>query len=265
MKKKASIGIILAAIMIFATAFAMAQDFGATGSCRFNSELATNNGDFSIDLSELDEGYFGVRVEDPDQYVLKVRSNNVPYTYWFNDSTLVVPLSEGSGSYSITLYKQDSGDKYITVYNNTITSSQDNLSIFTKSNSLISFNEDSLCVKAADKLKKVSCGNERFFVGLVKAYIGAKVDYNQAFADTDPSVYIPNPDKTLSSGKGICIDTATLAAAMIRSQGIPCKVIIGYTDKGEYHAWNAIYLGGEWHQFDVNNNEIDGYSAEKAY
>lgn len=55
--------------------------------------------------------------------------------------------------------------------------------------------------------------------------------------------YVPDPDQTLSSGKGICFDYASLAAAMLRSQGIPAKVITGYVSGGAvYHAWNMIYL-----------------------
>lgn len=33
--------------------------------------------------------------------------------------------------------------------------------------------------------------------------------------------YVPNPDKTLTSKKGICFDYASLGAAMLRSVGIP--------------------------------------------
>ena len=57
--------------------------------------------------------------------------------------------------------------------------------------------------------------------------------------------YLPDPDETLSTKKGICYDYAALAAAMLRSQGIPTKLITGYVSSGGselYHAWNMIWL-----------------------
>ena len=46
----------------------------------------------------------------------------------------------------------------------------------------------------------------------------------------------------MATGKGICFDYASLAAAMLRSQGIPAKVIFGYVSPNDlYHAWNVFY------------------------
>ena len=34
---------------------------------------------------------------------------------------------------------------------------------------------------------------------------------------------------------------------MLRSQGIPCKIIIGDVSPDNiYHAWNMVYLNGSW-------------------
>ena len=46
----------------------------------------------------------------------------------------------------------------------------------------------------------------------------------------------------MKSGKGICFDYAALAASMLRSQGIPCKLIMGNVSPDDlYHAWNMFY------------------------
>ena len=59
--------------------------------------------------------------------------------------------------------------------------------------------------------------------------------------------YIPNPDETLASKTGICFDYASMAAAMFRSLGIPARIITGYVSPNNlYHAWNMIYIDGEW-------------------
>ena len=67
----------------------------------------------------------------------------------------------------------------------------------------------------------------------------------------------------LSQKKGICFDYAALMAGMLRSQGVPCKLITGWVDNGAYHAWinvwtekdgwvdSAIYFDGTtWHHMD---------------
>ena len=79
------------------------------------------------------------------------------------------------------------------------------------------------------------------------------------------SGYMPDPDETLKSGLGICFDYASLTAAMLRSQGIPTKVIFGYVSpNGVYHAWNMFYTeesgwvtvgfevaGDDWNRIDL--------------
>jgi transglutaminase-like putative cysteine protease len=47
-------------------------------------------------------------------------------------------------------------------------------------------------------------------------------------------------DDVLTRGKGICFDYAALMTGMLRSQGIPTKLVLGYA--GEvYHAWITVY------------------------
>ena len=44
----------------------------------------------------------------------------------------------------------------------------------------------------------------------------------------------------LAQKKGICFDYAALMAGMLRSQGVPCKLVVGYAGKA-YHAWINVY------------------------
>ena len=52
--------------------------------------------------------------------------------------------------------------------------------------------------------------------------------------------YVPDLDRLLSSKSGICFDYASLMTAMLRSLGIPAKLIFGYTGQN-YHSWLNIY------------------------
>ena len=76
------------------------------------------------------------------------------------------------------------------------------------------------------------------------------------------SGYLPVLDTVLKEKKGICFDYAALMTAMLRSQEIPCKLVVGYADE-VYHAWISVWTeesgwidgtiffdGHAWHRMD---------------
>ena len=87
--------------------------------------------------------------------------------------------------------------------------------------------------------------------------------------------YLPNPQRTYETRKGICSDFAVLFASLCRSQGIPCKVVLGYYVKTEYyHAWNEVLMDGEYVLVDTsgdsqtkkyNFSRTDGYTKNKEH
>ena len=94
-------------------------------------------------------------------------------------------------------------------------------------------------------------------VKAVCTYIVNNVDYDTDKASQLKEVtgYVPNPDETFSTNKGICFDYASLGAAMLRSLGIPTKIVTGYVSPNDlYHAWIMVYIDGSWTsaQFSVN-------------
>ena len=67
------------------------------------------------------------------------------------------------------------------------------------------------------------------------------VEYDMEKAETVPYGYLPSVDETLSTGKGICLDYASLMTAILRSQQIPTRMEIGYAGQA-YHAWLSSYI-----------------------
>ena len=76
------------------------------------------------------------------------------------------------------------------------------------------------------------------------------------------SGYLPVLDDVLASKTGICFDYAALMTGMLRSQGVPCKLVIGYAGTA-YHAWISVWSedtgwvdgaimfdGRTWHRMD---------------
>ena len=89
-------------------------------------------------------------------------------------------------------------------------------------------------------------------------FVADHVKYDNAKAAklAQQSGYMPDPDDTLKTGTGICLDYASLSAAMLRSMGIPTKLMTGYVGKDEvYHAWIMVYIDGTWKAsvFDVKS------------
>ena len=102
------------------------------------------------------------------------------------------------------------------------------------------YNSGSSCVALSSTL----CGGNKDTIAKTAAiydYIINNISYVST-AENGANGYIPVPDTVLANKSGICFDYASLAAAMFRSLGIPCKLITGYVGKETYHAWNCIYL-----------------------
>ena len=105
----------------------------------------------------------------------------------------------------------------------------------------VSYSPDSQCVRKAAEFAGQSA-DAMGVVAKIYEYICASVTYDTPKAQSVQSGYLPDPDETLRTGKGICFDYASLAAAMLRSQGIPAKVVFGYVSPDDlYHAWNMFY------------------------
>ena len=93
-------------------------------------------------------------------------------------------------------------------------------------------------------------------------------DYILAMTVRSNSTYLPDVDKTLADRKGICFDFAALMCCMLRSQGIPTQMVIGYADSC-YHAWNRVYVDGQWRLVDTTSEItsliVRQYTPERRY
>jgi hypothetical protein len=71
---------------------------------------------------------------------------------------------------------------------------------------------------------------------------------------------IPSSIEVLRTMKGDCNEHSTLFTAMARAVGIPTKLVAGlvYQDDGfYYHAWNEVYIDGQWYPLDATLNRIE--------
>lgn len=71
-------------------------------------------------------------------------------------------------------------------------------------------------------------------------YVVQNISYDRLLAAKVQSGYLPDIDQVLAKKKGICFDYAALMSAMLRSQEVPTKLVVGYTGS-VYHAWINVY------------------------
>lgn len=219
------------------------------------------NADASIDASNATEGYVMVKYTGD---AAKVRmlietpaGNTYNYLMALDGQYDVYPLSEGSGTYKIGVYENLHDDQYAAAFTQSVNVTlKDEYSMFLYPNAYVDFNANSEAVKKGLVLAS-GANSDLDVVRSVYHYVIKNVSYDYDKAATVQSGYIPTVDETLATGKGICFDYASLMGAMLRSQGIPTRLEIGYAGT-EYHAWISVYTPETgWIdkiiQFDGNN------------
>ena len=220
-------------------------------------EDATDVG--SIDTSTASKGYVTVAVTSPSRIKFQVVSGEMSYNYDVpQDGTpITVPLNMGDGTYALHVMQNTSDTNYVELSGEQIDVKLDNeFEPFIRPNMYCEYDASSECVKLAKDLVK-DAANEGDALQAVCDYITSNVSYDHAKAEklATTTGYVPNPDDTLKTGTGICFDYASLGAAMLRSLGIPCRVVTGYVSPDDiYHAWIVVYIDGSWRsaQFSVD-------------
>ncbi len=75
------------------------------------------------------------------------------------------------------------------------------------------------------------------------------LDYVYRTLEKRPSVTLPTALEVLHQGYGDCNEHSVLFAALARAAGIPTRITVGLVYQGDayyYHAWDAVYLHGQW-------------------
>ena len=196
----------------------------------------------SVDISAAYEGVVKVCYSGTAKKVkVRITGGGAVYDYDLDPSGTVFPLQSGSGDYNIKVLENVSGKTYAIALDENFSADIENeFSPFLIPTQYINFSSSDKCVYKAAEL----CSGKKGTLekaGAMFGYITDNISYDKELAANVKSGYIPDPDRTLSGGKGICFDYASLFASMCRSQGIPTKLVMGYVRGDVYHAWNEIY------------------------
>ncbi len=167
-----------------------------------------------------------------------------------NDGTVeYFPLQYGNGNYKVSVLENISGTKYKYLKSETVKLNLKNPNdVYLSSVQNINWNENMAAIKKANELTK-GLKNDSEKIKKIYEFAVNNFSYDYEKLKTLNNDYLPDIDKTLKAKKGICYDYSSMIAAMLRSQGIPTKLVKGYADKVDgYHAWNEIYdeSKGRW-------------------
>lgn len=249
----------------------------------FFSTTGVNAESTAIDTSNLDKGIINIDYSSDSKAKTKVviSKNDTRYTYNLNTNG-TYSLTLGNGDYDVSIWENLEGSSYQLVEENTVTLElKDNNDVFLQSVQMIDWNKDMEAIKKAASLtKNLKTDNEKasaIYSYIVKNY---KYDYNKVSRVTVD--YTPDIQNVYKGSKGICYDFAVLYAAMLRSVGIPAKLVTGYkSDIKTYHAWNQVYIKetNKWITIDTTYDstmlsknkkvtmikQISEYEADKIY
>lgn len=206
------------------------------------------NSKATVDASNLALGFVSVSYTGGKNVRIKVqvtKTGGTTYTYDLNNkgTAETFPLTEGDGKYTVKVFENTTGTKYAQAYSCPLELKlTSEFSPFLYPNQYVNFNDNSKVVaKAAELTKGMTTDLDR--VTAIYHYVINNITYDYELAATVASGYLPDVDKILESGKGICFDYAAVMASMLRSQNIPCKLIVGYAGT-VYHAWINVYIDG---------------------
>ena len=197
-----------------------------------------------VDYSNADKGYISAKYTgDSAKCKLQVKANGEEYNFdvTVGGRTEYFPLSMGNGHYTLMLCELVQGSTYAVVLRQEIDVIITNpRSPYTYSNRYVYYDKNSQCVYKAAELCAGKTGNIDKIAAIFQ-WVTENISYDYNLAATVTKGYTPDPDTTMKKKTGICFDYASLMAAMLRSQGIPTRLVIGDASPNIYHAWNEIY------------------------
>ena len=230
------------------------------------------SGKMKLDVSFLSEGYFLAAVQKPSSHRLKLRvvkdGETLTYDLNSNGDYEVFPLQLGNGNYEVSLYENVSGKKY---------SQEGRISLsvrtrlpgvcFLYPNQYVNYTQFSEAVAKAGELCARKGPKEAY--ATICDFMKNNFVYDYIKAVTVQAGQLPDIDNSYAKRMGVCQDLSAITVCMLRTQGIPSRLIIGYADN-QYHAWTMTKMGGTDEFFDPTAAlnaiaPVKDYSMERYY
>lgn len=224
-----------------------------------------SEGCMTIDASCAGKGYIQVQASSDVRLKLRITHGETVYIYDLNGENEfeVFPLQMGSGEYVCSLYKNVQGTKYAKDAEIVIQAElEDETAPFVVPSQYVNYTPDSPAVAAS---MEICAGLEtnREKISAVRDFMSKGFLYDYMRALTITEAYLGDIDGCFETRTGLCQDLAAVAACMLRAQGVPTQLVIGYVGNN-YHAWNNVYVDGEYQRLDITAI-LCGFPSDSVY
>ena len=208
-----------------------------------------------LNTSQVNKGIISVNynVGSSAKVKLLIAKGTQQYSYNLSQGKQeFFPLQLGNGNYVISLVKQISGKKYQVIEKaNLNLDLQDSSQVYLNSIQNVNFNDRNQAIKKAKDLVKNKASDMEKITTIYNYVIG-NIKYDHSLPFNISSDYLPQIDNTFVNKKDICYGYASLFAAMLRSENIPTKLVMGNSKYVKnYHAWNEVLVDGKWIVIDT--------------
>jgi hypothetical protein len=256
MKKLIKILLILVfscAVVMFLPVIASAADATAD-----NTQIVAGRKS-EIDVTHANDAFIIIRSTQENLNALRVQitytqpgeAQPIVYTYNLDNegNWETYTLQSGNGEYTVRVLENVEGTRFAVIQTVSIAVEYTSeFAPFLVSSQHVNFVDSVSAIPKAEEL----AGNARTDMERLEAIFGFIVgnisyDNEKATAVTTGEIrnYLPDIDYTVDNGKAICFGFSSTFAAMLRSQGVPTRLVMGFvpTGSGEvYHAWNEVFL-----------------------
>lgn len=258
--------VLCAAIIVGANGIKLPQ---ATG------KSVKKDGKLTVDASNMSEGYIMVKAKKTSKKLrVRVSTAGAKLLYWLNGDGEyeVYPLQFGSGKYKVELFEHVKGKDYSKEGTVKLTAKMaDELSCFLYPNQYVNYDENTACVKQAQEMCKNMKDQGEIYKAVCTYVLQNFIyDYIKSVSVQSMSQQMPDIDGCWKNRMGICQDLAAMTCAMLRSQGVPARLMIGTVGANTYHAWVVAVVNGEERFFDPTaemnaSNKNETYTTERYY
>lgn len=257
-------------VMLLGAASASASSMDAVWPESTGADVQSD-GNLVIDDSNMDKGYIMVRAAEPSSHALKVTVSRDQWQLIYDLNSEgeyeVFPLQQGSGQYEVALFENVKGNKFSTEGKVVIEAQMsDENAAYLVPNQYVSYE---LWTSAVQKSDEICAGlSPEQAVQAVEEFMSSEFAYDFVRAKTIAAGEKPDVDYCYDNRMGICQDLAAVTACMLRVQGVPTRLEIGYADK-YYHAWTTAVVNGEEVFFDpthaIGAIDAKNYQTERVY
>lgn len=260
--------VVLTMLLCAGTAFASSMD--AVWPESPGVDVKTD-GNLVIDDSNMDKGYIMVKAAEASSHALKVTISQGKWQLVYDLNSEgeyeVFPLQQGSGQYEVALFENVKGNKFSSEGKVVLDAQMsDENAAFLVPNQYVSYELWTSAVQKSDEICAGMTPDQA--VKAVQDFMASEFAYDFVRAKTIAAGEKPDIDYCYDNRMGICQDLAAVTACMLRVQGVPTRLVIGYADK-YYHAWTTAVVNGEEVFFDPTNavGAIDAknYQTERMY